>query len=75
MEPGISESERQRRRESNRISTKINFAAWLIEVPAGFDASYKTVFFGSGNWLHNLHPPSLYHSEIPGIYYGVLGFS
>ena len=31
---GISESERQRRKESNGISTKINFAAWLIEVPA-----------------------------------------
>ena len=39
MDPGISESERQRRKESNRISTKINFAAWLIEVPYSFNAS------------------------------------
>ena len=29
---GISDSERQRRRESNKISTKINFFAWMIEV-------------------------------------------
>jgi len=35
---GISESERQRRNESNRISTEINFAAWLIEV-------FGTIFF------------------------------
>ena len=33
IEPGISESERQRRNESNQISTEINFAAWIIEVP------------------------------------------
>ena len=31
---GISESERQKRKESNKISTKINFFAWTIEVPA-----------------------------------------
>ena len=29
---GISESERQRRKESNSLSTKINFWAWIIEV-------------------------------------------
>jgi len=31
LSPGISDSERQRRRESNKISTKINFFAWTIE--------------------------------------------
>ena len=29
---GISETERKRRIESNSISTKINFFAWLLEV-------------------------------------------
>ena len=28
----VSESERKKRRESNRFSTKINFLAWLVEV-------------------------------------------
>ena len=28
----MSESERKRRRENNRFSTKINFLAWLVEV-------------------------------------------
>ena len=32
---GISKSERQRRKESNSISTVINFAAWLVEVKNG----------------------------------------
>ena len=32
---GISKSERQRRKESNSISTKINFAAWFVEVKNG----------------------------------------
>ena len=31
LSPGISDSERQRRKESNKISTKINFFAWTIE--------------------------------------------
>ena len=29
---GISESERERRKQSNLLTTKINFLAWLIEV-------------------------------------------
>ena len=29
---GISETERQKRRQSNSLSTKINFLAWIIEV-------------------------------------------
>ena len=33
FDPGISDSERQKRKESNGISTKINFFAWTIEVP------------------------------------------
>ena len=39
FDPGISERERQRRKESNRISTKINFAAWLVEVQPVFSFS------------------------------------
>ena len=63
MDPGISESERQRRKESNRISTKINFAAWLIEVPACFEASFRNFFFGLGIWISYLHHPGhSYHS-------------
>ena len=30
--PGISEEERQRRRESNKLSTRINFIGWILEV-------------------------------------------
>ena len=30
--PGISEEERQRRRESNKLSTRINFVGWILEV-------------------------------------------
>lgn len=63
MDPGISESERQRRKESNKISTKINFAAWLIEVPACFEASFRNFFFGLGIWISYLHHPGhSYHS-------------
>ena len=29
---GISETERTRRKESNHLTTKINFIAWLLEV-------------------------------------------
>ena len=29
---GISETERQKRKKSNSLSTKINFSAWIIEV-------------------------------------------
>ena len=29
---GITEEEKIRRKQKNRISTKINFLAWLIEV-------------------------------------------
>ena len=32
MNPGISESERQRRKDSNNFVAKINFLAWLLEV-------------------------------------------
>ena len=30
--PGISEEERQRRRESNKLTTRINFIGWILEV-------------------------------------------
>ena len=32
LSPGINETERQRRKKSNRLSTKITFIGWLIEV-------------------------------------------
>ena len=38
MTKGISENERKRRKEGNRITTKINLLAWLIEVKTGWFA-------------------------------------
>ena len=32
MTQGVSETERQRREESNHFGAKITFAAWLVEV-------------------------------------------
>ena len=45
---GISEDERRRRKESNILSTKINFFAWLFEVPFPvflFDVSFSVLHF------------------------------
>ena len=44
-DPGISESERQRRKKSNKISTKINFFAWTIEVPASSNLTFDSEFW------------------------------
>ena len=41
---GISESERERRKKSNVLTTKINFLAWLIEVISTSFKNLKTVF-------------------------------
>ena len=44
-QPGISEGERTRRLESNTLSTKINFLAWLFEVNLNTYLNNRNSFF------------------------------
>ena len=48
---GISESERERRKQSNILTTKINFLAWLIEVIQTF-------------WIQNWGASNVLYTEI-----------
>ena len=53
MNSGISDVERERRKKSNSLSTKINFLAWIIEVNypiTRFDIRLSFPIIGSLRW-------------------------
>ena len=59
---GISETEKQRRRQSNSLSTKINFLAWIIEVEFWI------------YWFGGLEPDYLHHHLLLTQFLGALVF-
>ena len=51
---GISESERERRKQNNILTTKINFLAWLIEVPQTFCTQKSLIELLKTFWIQTL---------------------
>ena len=66
---GISETEKQRRRQSNSLSTKINFLAWIIEVNFWIIEVEFWIY-----WFGGLEPDYLHHHLLLTQFLGALVF-